>query len=551
MKFLIRCKVLAFGIFLLSAHDASAIVFEVTTADEFQAALATAASTDSEDQIWLSPGRYLGPFQVAFDNGKTLKISSKNTDEEVSLSGESEIFILNIDGGEHEVNVILEDIEFHNGYNPSYGGAVSFFSKSETSSLQIKNSSFLENTAKRGGAIYSQAASILVQNSTFVGNKATGTLINYAGGAAIYVDKGSLSVVHSSFENNDSTSSPDGGVIQNNPFSNSSLDNCSFVRNTGILLSTTRARSLSLVNSAVAHQFSGVLYARDLETVVLRSNEIDCISCGEMLKHRRIFGTFSGGEVEISKNLLRGSGNIRMEFGSLGPKMTITGNEISFVNSSFETSAIELVGYQSLDFVNNTVLDGLVTLSPKFGRDEYTSLVNNIFFNTEGDTDQVSLEAFTRSDSISHNLIQRFSKGWDIEDSNDSSEPIFASIEQLDLRLLSDSPGINAGNNDVVRDEEATDRDGSPRIVDGIIDIGAYERSTTALHPADTNSNSSISQDEFDAYNAAWRTNQAWPTAPAAIPVDFVTRAGYLLQKGGTYKNIGVGKPQTWVPLSD
>ena len=30
-----------------------------------------------------------------------------------------------------------------------------------------------------------------------------------------------------------------------------------------------------------------------------------------------------------------------------------------------------------------------------------------------------------------------------------------------------------------------------------------------------------------------------------------MTRAGFLLHKGGTYKNIGVGKPQTWIPVSD
>jgi len=33
--------------------------------------------------------------------------------------------------------------------------------------------------------------------------------------------------------------------------------------------------------------------------------------------------------------------------------------------------------------------------------------------------------------------------------------------------------------------------------------------------------------------------------------VDFVTRAGYLLQKGGSYHNIGVGKPATWVPADE
>ena len=83
------------------------------------------------------------------------------------------------------------------------------------------------------------------------------------------------------------------------------------------------------------------------------------------------------------------------------------------------------------------------------------------------------------------------------------------------------------------------------------MDIGAFERSITALHPADTSGDSVISSSEFEAYNSAWRANEVWTTSPTVIPIDFVTRAGYLLQKGGAYKNIGVGKPQTWVPANE
>ncbi|MDG1206569.1 MAG: choice-of-anchor Q domain-containing protein, partial [Pseudomonadales bacterium] len=345
-----------------------------------------------------------------------------------------------------------------------------------------------------------------------------------------------------------------GGVIYNGIYSSLSIDNCSFIDNAGVLLSSVRSKSLSVIYSIVEHRSYSILSAKDVQTMVLKSNEFHCSNCGEMLSHAQKFGNQPSDEIEISKNLLRGGGNISIAFPVdylVGPKITIEGNEISFVNSSVDASKIELVGYDSLDFVNNTVLEGLVRLSPKFDGNQYTSLVNNIFSNSGGETNQVSLEAFTRSDEISHNLIQRFSKGWDIEKSNDSSEPIFASIEQLDLKLVLDSPGINAGDNDVVKDAEATDRDGSPRIVGSVIDIGAYERFTGLLHPADADGNSSISQAEFAAYNASWRTNDVWATAPSIIPIDFVTRAGYLLEKGGAYKNIGVGKPQTWVPENE
>ena len=124
-------------------------------------------------------------------------------------------------------------------------------------------------------------------------------------------------------------------------------------------------------------------------------------------------------------------------------------------------------------------------------------------------------------------------------------------ISRGDFRPVSDSPAIDSGTNDALSAENQTDLDGNPRVLSGTVDIGAFERNTAPLHPADTNGDSSISSDEFNAYNAAWRANDIWPTAPAVITADFVTRAGYLLQKGGDYKNIGVGKPQTWVPVNE
>lgn len=62
---------------------------------------------------------------------------------------------------------------------------------------------------------------------------------------------------------------------------------------------------------------------------------------------------------------------------------------------------------------------------------------------------------------------------------NLASDPRFLDAVAGDLRLQSDSPCINAGNNSNVT---TTDLDGNPRIVGGTVDIGAYEfQSPTSL----------------------------------------------------------------------
>ena len=56
---------------------------------------------------------------------------------------------------------------------------------------------------------------------------------------------------------------------------------------------------------------------------------------------------------------------------------------------------------------------------------------------------------------------------------NITDNPIYSSAENGNFQLTESSPCINAGSNDFV--EVDTDFEGKKRIVNGIVDIGAYE----------------------------------------------------------------------------
>lgn len=56
---------------------------------------------------------------------------------------------------------------------------------------------------------------------------------------------------------------------------------------------------------------------------------------------------------------------------------------------------------------------------------------------------------------------------------NTTSVPLFANLAAGDLHLQSNSPCINTGNNAYA--PAGGDLDGNPRIVQAVVDIGAYE----------------------------------------------------------------------------
>jgi hypothetical protein len=71
---------------------------------------------------------------------------------------------------------------------------------------------------------------------------------------------------------------------------------------------------------------------------------------------------------------------------------------------------------------------------------------------------------------------------------NINADPLFVQSGTDNVRLSFGSPCVNAGDNGAIPVWVDTDLDGNPRIIDGIVDMGAYEGEHDLMPPAEGNS---------------------------------------------------------------
>lgn len=206
-----------------------------------------------------------------------------------------------------------------------------------------------------------------------------------------------------------------------------------------------------------------------------------------------------------------------------------------------------------LDLVNNTVTQNAAGANGGGvrivldGTSEIVNACNNILFgNTAtGNGDDAYISGTGSRKEFVNNNASGVAGFWDLFTGNLDLAPAFADTANGDYHLTAISPCVNAGTNTAPQ-LPTTDLDGDPRIAGGRVDMGAYEFSNSDYHPADVNANWVLEAAEFTTYSNAWRNGQVWGATSNSIPTDYTTRAGYLLQSGGTYHNDGAARPLRW-----
>ena len=510
------------------ASFSHAVTFEVTTAEEFQAALATAASNGGDDEIRLAEGVYKGNFKFVPEESFALTITGTVPGRTI------------LDGGDKAYVFFLS--------------AKNFAPKLNLNGLYIRSRSSVEGALLRITSNYGSASgwqegvvpAVTISDADLIGDENADALfapgvfvrsadvvlerVNYFG-ASINCEGCSLSIQKSEI------TIPKGNIKVGSGY---------------VIESEVEALEIELNNSNGGREDYKryAIQRSSFDSSEIRIYASDFEFSDSLFRIARIDVRGGDGEMLFVRNVVKQSGITSSA--NAGISFRIPNTRISIINNLFsgEYGSPFFDDFKELEMLSNTFGSAAGIRPSDSGATQLVA--NNIFAATPRNSQGLGVTGFAEVATLKNNILPETSMSvWDVESGNIIGNPGFYDESNGDFHLLATSPAINAGTNEFVDPSQQLDLDGSPRVVEGVIDIGAYERYLTDLHPADTNGDSSISSDEFNAYNTAWRANDIWPTAPAVITADFVTRAGYLLQKGGDYKNIGVGKPQTWVPVNE
>ncbi len=368
----------------------------------------------------------------------------------------------------------LRNIHFSGNY-AEYGGAMYISAyHGGISSPILENVTFTGNEGRDGGAI-ANSGSPTFNNVTFTKNIGTfgGAIFNQSWGAGVIMTPTYNNVT---FTNNSASST--GGAINNWSYVDS-------------IISTTLNDVTFSHNSAT--WWGGAIYGRGQQggnySAILNNVRFygNTAGYGGGLYNASI-GTYwdeetgRGGTVNsILNNVIFAGNSASYEGGAVG--MSSSGEKINHTNLTINNAT----------FANNSaIIGGALGIWNYSAHEDNTVTVNNSIF--WGNTDAMHIISSTLTTTT--NLIQGGINGPDVfkenatindgggnlsddpliirsPDSGDGDWTTAADNDYGDLRLSLGSPAIDTGTNSAVN--TLTDADGHDRIINGTVDMGAYE----------------------------------------------------------------------------
>ncbi len=405
----------AFALLQLSPM-AEGAEFCVSTAEALQTALTTAASNGQDDVIKIVQGTYNGNF----------------------LFNSSENYSLTVEGG----------------YLTGCASRDALPSKTIIDAGGISSSFRIEN----GGLKDFVIDSITCQNSTNSGFYA-------------HV-QGRVFLNNNIFQNNSYPVSTGGGgganIYSSEAIITGNIFSYNYARTGGAV--TFLSKKINLNDNIFIYNKAGVGGAINIQEIAEEINLINnVISYNEadVAEGGAIHIKWTAAAVNMINNILTHNATVRDISGGHG-------------------GAAHISTYGPINFINNTVVGnasihcgGGITIYYS----SYANVFNNIFWNNiaEDGRDICFYSMTPPYVSLLNNDIDQTPggisgiAGFIFDPSNlNKLDPLFLDQANEDYHLQATSPCINAGNNDAP-ELPTTDKDGLPRIVNGAVDMGAYE----------------------------------------------------------------------------
>jgi len=417
-----------------------------------------------------------------------------------------------------------------------------------TAHMQVRNCRFLNNYAGGGGAVaidcvlggQSQA---LFRNCHFSGN--TASLGVVSSGAGIFILGNSAAeirpqIISCTFDNN--FVGNDGAAISATPTGAGTLlamvvDSCVFRNNVATdrggaiwyRMSSNGDCEVSIRNSEFTGNCAGgqggAIFARSSFSNVANDTILNCLFSQNKADGTSTINDGEGGAVFLraSQDGIRNHQLINCVFdrnsssdrgGAFGTTSFVSGPgtiDATLINCTFFRNKTDGLG----GAIHTDGSQGMNTLSIQNSilRQDSTAIQGNEIANNSA---TVNLTYSNIDGGIPSDITD--------DGNNLSVEPEFADPENGDLHLLSCSPLINIGNNDFVPAVADPDPDGDPRIHQGVVDLGAYERGILFVDRDATGANTGRSwQDAFvdlqDAIRQAGAGDQIWVAEGVYVPI--------------------------------
>ena len=538
---------------------ADVITNRVGTSQELQTALTLAASNGSDDLIYLEAGIYRGGFNfdTTQNQSLTLRPEAGLKSGEVVLDGERLGRVLRLNAGNASANMSLLGLVIRNGLNPQDGQGGSGVYLWTKGDVVVNDSLIVSNVFNGGGTLgggvyVGSARNVMLTNNTVRANQA-------GGGAGIQIGLGNGGAVDVFLVGNlISGNTAYGGAVVGTDVS---VSGRVVVRQNKLIANLASGGSFNagisvLIEGNEIAQNSGGYYGTTASApdVTVRLNVFranvatSALSFGaftNLLVSRNEFIQTTGGGVYVvvpssrlamfENNIFRGNNGGPSRAGGITATLTGGTATLRFINNTlFDNSTVDNGGGASFIISGNTEI--LQVYNNILWGNRATGLGKDVFVSGNGSQKNFSFNNY-------HDL----SGLWNIASNNIDVDPLFVDAPNGDFHLRANSLCLNAGLNGAPG-LPLVDKDGNVRVGDGVVDIGAYEQAVSDQHPADANLNWVLDAGEFDAYARAWTNRAPWASGPNPIPIDYVTRAGFLLERGGAYHNEGGGKPRNWKP---